>query len=265
MKQYHDLLKHVLDNGVEKSDRTGTGTKSVFGYQMRFNLQDGFPLITTKRMHMKSIVHELIFFLSGSTNIKYLQDNNVTIWDSWSKPDGELGPGIYGHSWRSWPNPDGTSVDQISKVIDSIKNNPDSRRHLVVAYNPTYSDTVVLPPCHSMFQFYVTNGKLSCQLYQRSCDLFLGCGFNIASYAILTHMIAQSCNLEVGEFIHTIGDAHIYLNHMDQVALLLSREERALPKLELNPEIKSVFDFKFEDIKVVGYDPHPTIKAEVAV
>ena len=264
MKQFHDLLQHVLDVGHTKSDRTGTGTKSVFGYQMRFNLEDGFPLLTTKKLHTRSIFHELLWFLKGETNIKYLHENKVTIWDEWADENGELGP-VYGKQWRSWEAADGKTVDQISNVIEQIKKNPDSRRLLVVAFNPGEIEKMALPPCHAFFQFYVAGGKLSCQLYQRSADIFLGVPFNIASYALLTHMVAQACDLKVGEFIHTLGDAHIYSNHMDQVKLLLSRTPRALPKLTLNPEIKNIFDFKYEDITIEGYDPLPAIKAEVAV
>jgi thymidylate synthase len=264
MKQFHDLLKHVLDTGTFKSDRTGTGTQSVFGYQMRFNLQDGFPLLTTKKLHTRSIFHELLWFLKGETNIQYLKENKVTIWDEWADENGELGP-VYGKQWRSWEAADGKTVDQISNVIEQIQKNPDSRRLLVVAFNPAEIEKMALPPCHAFFQFYVADGKLSCQLYQRSADIFLGVPFNIASYALLTHMIAQVCHLKVGEFIHTLGDAHIYSNHMDQVKLLLSREPKKLPTLKLNPNIKNIFDFKYEDIEVVGYDSHPAIKAEVAV
>lgn len=264
MKQYHDLLKHVLAHGSKKSDRTGTGTISVFGHQSRFNLQEGFPLLTTKKLHTRSIFYELLWFLRGETNIQFLKDNKVTIWDEWASENGDLGP-IYGKQWRYWETSDGRTVDQISNVIQQIKTNPDSRRHLVIAFNPGDVDKMALPPCHAFFQFYVCEGKLSCQLYQRSADIFLGVPFNIASYALLTHMVAQVCDLEVGEFIHTLGDAHIYLNHLEQVNLLLSREPRPLPKLILNPEIKNIFDFKYEDIQIVGYDPHPVIKAEVAV
>lgn len=264
MKQYHDLLKHVLEHGSQKDDRTGTGTLSVFGYQSRYNLQEGFPLLTTKKLHTRSIFFELLWFLRGETNIQFLKDNKVTIWDEWASENGELGP-IYGKQWRYWEGADGKTVDQISNVISQIKNNPDSRRHLVIAFNPSDVDKMALPPCHAFFQFYVANGKLSCQLYQRSADIFLGVPFNIASYALLTHMVAQVCDLEVGEFIHTLGDAHIYSNHMEQVHLLLSREPRPLPKLTLNKDIKNIFDFKYEDIKIEGYDPHPVIKAEVAV
>ncbi len=264
MKQFHDLLEHVLDTGTFKADRTGTGTQSVFGYQMRFNLETGFPLLTTKKLHTRSIFHELLWFLKGETNIQYLKENKVSIWDEWADENGELGP-VYGKQWRSWEAADGKTVDQISNVIEQIKKNPDSRRLLVVAFNPAEIEKMALPPCHAFFQFYVANGKLSCQLYQRSADIFLGVPFNIASYALLTHMIAQVCNLKVGEFIHTLGDAHIYSNHMDQVKLLLSREPKKLPTLKLNPNIKNIFDFKFEDIEVVGYESHPAIKAEVAV
>lgn len=264
MKQFHDLLHHVLDTGAVKSDRTGTGTISVFGYQMRFNLQEGFPLLTTKKLHTRSIFHELLWFLKGETNIKYLKDNKVGIWDEWADENGELGP-VYGKQWRSWEAADGTTIDQITNVIEQIKTNPDSRRLLVIAFNPGEISKMALPPCHAFFQFYVANGKLSCQLYQRSADIFLGVPFNIASYALLTHMIAQVCNLEVGEFIHTLGDAHIYSNHLEQVKLLLSRDFKKLPTLKLNPDVKNIFDFKYEDITVEGYDPHPGIKAEVAV
>ncbi len=264
MQQYHDLLKTVLQNGVTKEDRTGTGTISVFGYQMRFNLAEGFPLLTTKKLHTRSIFHELLWFLKGETNIKYLHDNKVTIWDEWADENGNLGP-VYGKQWRSWETADGRTIDQIANVVEQIKKNPDSRRLLVVAFNPGDVDKMALPPCHAFFQFYVANKKLSCQLYQRSADIFLGVPFNIASYALLTHMVAQACNLEVGEFIHTLGDAHIYSNHMDQVHLQLSRECRPLPQLKLNPDVKNLFDFKYEDIEIIGYDPHPAIKAEVAV
>lgn len=264
MKQYHDLLHHVLETGHQKADRTGTGTLSVFGYQMRFNLGEGFPLLTTKKLHTRSIFHELLWFLKGETNIKYLKDNKVSIWDEWADENGELGP-VYGKQWRSWETADGKTVDQITNVIKQIKENPDSRRHLVIAFNPGEIDKMALPPCHAFFQFYVANGKLSCQLYQRSADIFLGVPFNIASYALLTHMVAQVCNLQPGDFIHTLGDAHIYSNHMDQVKLLLSRTPRTLPQLKLNPNVKNIFDFTYEDIEIVGYDPHPVIKAEVAI
>ncbi|AGH96251.1 thymidylate synthase [Pseudobdellovibrio exovorus] len=264
MKQYHELLQYVLANGTQKADRTGTGTVSVFGYQMRFNLEEGFPLLTTKKLHTRSIFHELLWFLKGETNIQYLKENKVSIWDEWADEQGNLGP-VYGKQWRSWETADGKTVDQISNVIQQIKSNPDSRRHLVIAFNPGEIDKMALPPCHAFFQFYVANGKLSCQLYQRSADIFLGVPFNIASYALLTHMVAQACDLKVGEFVHTMGDAHIYLNHMDQVKLLLSRDLRPLPQLKLNPAIKDIFAFNYEDIEIVGYDPHPAIKAEVAV
>lgn len=264
MKQFHDLLQHVLKVGHEKADRTGTGTKSVFGYQMRFNLEDGFPLLTTKKLHTRSIFHELLWFLKGETNVKYLHENKVTIWDEWADENGELGP-VYGKQWRSWEAADGKTVDQISNVIDQIKTNPNSRRLMVVAFNPGEIEKMALPPCHAFFQFYVANGKLSCQLYQRSADIFLGVPFNIASYALLTHMVAQVCNLKVGEFVHTLGDAHIYSNHLEQVQLLLSRTPKKLPALGLNPNVKNIFDFTYDDIKVEGYDPLPAIKAEVAV
>jgi len=264
MKQYHDLMKTVLETGTHKEDRTGTGTMSVFGYQMRFNLEEGFPLVTTKKLHTRSIFHELLWFLKGETNIKYLLDNKVTIWDEWADENGNLGP-VYGKQWRSWETADGRQIDQITNVIEQIKKNPDSRRLLVIAFNPGDVEKMALPPCHAFFQFYVANGKLSCQLYQRSADIFLGVPFNIASYALLTHMIAQVCGLGVGDFVHTLGDAHIYSNHMDQVKEQLSREFRPLPKLKLNPDVKNIFDFKYEDIEVVGYDPAPAIKAPVAV
>ena len=264
MKQYLDLLRHIRENGVMKEDRTGTGTQSVFGYQMRFNLADGFPLLTTKKVHLKSIIYELLWFISGDTNIKYLKDHGVTIWDEWADADGNLGP-VYGHQWRSWPAPDGRTIDQLSQVIETIKRNPDSRRMLVTAWNPGEVDNMALPPCHCLFQFYVADGKLSCQLYQRSADVFLGVPFNIASYALLTMMIAQECGLRPGEFVHTTGDTHIYKNHFDQVALQLSREPRKLPVMKLNPDVKSVFDFKYEDFTLEGYDPWPAIKAPVAV
>ncbi len=264
MHQYHQLLKDILKYGSHKEDRTGTGTISIFGYQSRYDLNLGFPMVTTKKLHLRSIIHELLWFLKGETNIQYLKDNKVTIWDEWADENGNLGP-VYGKQWRSWQTTDGRSIDQISNVIEQIKKNPDSRRLLVVAFNPGEIDKMALPPCHAFFQFYVANGKLSCQLYQRSADVFLGVPFNIASYALLTHMVAQVCNLKVGEFIHTLGDAHLYSNHIEQTNLLLQREPKALPKLVLNPEIKNIFDFKFEDIQIVGYDSHPAIKAEVAV
>jgi thymidylate synthase len=264
MKSYLDLLSHVLQNGVEKTDRTGTGTISVFGYQMRFKLAEGFPLLTTKKLHTRSIIHELLWFLQGSTNIGYLRDNNVTIWDEWADAQGELGP-VYGYQWRSWTGADGRHIDQITQVIDSITNNPDSRRHLVSAWNAGDIDKMALPPCHVLFQFYVADGKLSCQLYQRSCDIFLGIPFNIASYALLTAMMAQVTGLQPGDFVHTLGDAHIYLNHIEQVKLQLTREPRPLPILKLNPDVKSIFDFRYEDFVIEGYNPHPHIKGEIAV
>ncbi|ETN95049.1 thymidylate synthase [Zhouia amylolytica] len=274
MKQYHDLLKHVLENGNQKGDRTGTGTLSVFGYQMRFDLSEGFPMVTTKKLHLKSIIHELLWFLKGDTNIKYLQDNGVRIWNEWADENGDLGP-VYGHQWRNWNSEE---IDQISEIIETLKSNPNSRRMLVSAWNPSVlPDTTVsfaenvangkaaLPPCHAFFQFYVADGKLSCQLYQRSADIFLGVPFNIASYALLTLMMAQVCGYEAGEFIHTFGDAHIYNNHLEQVKLQLSRNPRALPKMVLNKNIKSIFDFTFEDFTLEDYDPHPHIKAKVAI
>jgi len=264
MQIYLDLLSHVLRHGVEKTDRTGTGTISVFGYQMRFDLAKGFPLLTTKKLHTRSIIHELLWFLQGSTNIEYLRDNRVTIWDEWADAQGELGP-VYGYQWRSWPAADGSHIDQITQVVNSIQNNPDSRRHIVCAWNAGDIDKMALPPCHVLFQFYVAGGKLSCQLYQRSCDIFLGVPFNIASYALLTAMMAQVTGLQPGEFIHTLGDAHIYLNHIEQVKLQLTREPRPLPVLKLNPEVKSIFDFRYEDFSIEGYDPHPHIKGEIAV
>jgi thymidylate synthase len=264
MKQYHQLMQHVLDHGTHKEDRTGTGTISVFGYQMRFNLADGFPMLTTKKLHLKSILHELIWFLKGDTNIQYLTDNGVSIWNEWADEQGNLGP-VYGSQWRSWPAPDGQSIDQISQVIQQIKNNPDSRRLIVSAWNVGVIPQMALPPCHAFFQFYVADGKLSCQLYQRSADIFLGVPFNIASYALLTHMVAQVCDLQVGEFIHTLGDAHLYTNHLEQAKLQLTRDFRSLPQLKMNPAIKDIFDFKFEDFSIEGYDPHPHIKAAVAV
>ncbi|MEE1142045.1 MAG: thymidylate synthase [Bacteroidales bacterium] len=264
MKQYLDLLSHILENGNEKTDRTGTGTKSVFGYQMRFDLQKGFPLLTTKKLHTRSIFHELLWFLKGDTNIKYLHDNKVTIWDEWADENGDLGP-VYGKQWRAWQGADGKITDQISQLIHQIKNTPDSRRMLVSAWNVGEVEQMALPPCHIVFQFYVANNKLSCQLYQRSADVFLGVPFNIASYALLTEMIAQVCGLEAGEFIHTLGDAHLYLNHLDQARLQLSRMPYELPKLVLNPDVKDIFDFTYEDIKIENYVSHPHIKAEVAV
>lgn len=264
MKQYLDLLSHILENGNEKTDRTGTGTKSVFGYQMRFDLQKGFPLLTTKKLHTRSIFHELLWFLKGDTNIKYLHDNKVTIWDEWADENGDLGP-VYGKQWRAWQGADGKIIDQISQVVNQIKNSPDSRRMLVSAWNVGEVEQMALPPCHIVFQFYVANNKLSCQLYQRSADVFLGVPFNIASYALLTEMLAQVCGLEAGEFIHTLGDAHLYLNHIDQAKLQLSRTPYELPKLVLNPDVKDIFDFTYEDIKIENYVSHPHIKAEVAV
>lgn len=264
MKQYLDLLRHVKENGTIKHDRTGTGTKSVFGYQMRFDLQNGFPLLTTKKLHLKSIIYELLWFLKGDTNIKYLNDNGVRIWDEWADENGNLG-NIYGYQWRSWPAPNGKHIDQIKILIDGLKNNPDSRRHIVSAWNVSDLDKMALPPCHILFQFYVANRKLSCQLYQRSADLFLGVPFNIASYSLLTMMIAQVCGYEPGEFIHTLGDAHIYLNHLEQVDLQLTREPRELPKMKLNPAVKDIFEFKFEDFQLENYNPHPHIKGDVSV
>ncbi len=264
MHQYLELCQRVLDEGVLKEDRTGTGTISVFGHQMRFNLQEGFPLITTKKLHLKSIIHELIWFLKGSTNVKYLQDNGVRIWNEWAKEDGELGP-IYGYQWRSWPAANGVYIDQIKQVIDSIKNNPDSRRHIVSAWNVGQLDDMQLPPCHILFQFYVADGKLSCQLYQRSADLFLGVPFNIASYALLTMMVAQATGLELGDFVHTLGDVHIYKNHIDQVKLQLTRTPYSLPKMDINPEVKNIDDFKYEDFTLSGYESHPHIKGAISV
>ena len=264
MQPYLDLMRHVLDNGTRKSDRTGTGTISVFGYQMRFDLSEGFPCLTTKKLHLRSIIHELLWFLQGDTNIAYLKDNGVRIWDEWADENGELGP-VYGYQWRSWPAPNGESIDQISNLIQQIKTTPDSRRLIVSAWNPALVDQMALPPCHALFQFYVADGKLSCQLYQRSADIFLGVPFNIASYALLTHMVAQVCGLEPGEFVHTLGDAHLYLNHLEQAELQLTREPRPRPTLVLNPEVKDIFGFTFEDIALEGYDPHPHIKAQVSV
>ena len=264
MQPYLELLRHVLNHGAEKSDRTGTGTRSVFGWQMRYDLSKGFPLVTTKKLHIKSIVHELIWFLQGDTNIGYLKDNGVRIWDEWADANGDLGP-VYGRQWRAWPTADGKVVDQIAWVVEEIKRNPDSRRLIVSAWNVGELPNMALMPCHTMFQFYVANGKLSCQLYQRSGDIFLGIPFNIASYALLTHMIAQVTGLEVGDFVHTLGDAHLYSNHLEQATTQLAREPRALPKLVLNPEVKSIFDFRFEDVAIADYDPYPAIKAPVAV
>jgi thymidylate synthase len=264
MKQYHDLLRHILANGIKKEDRTGTGTISVFGYQTRFDLSEGFPLLTTKKVHLKSIIYELLWFLKGDTNVKYLQDNGVRIWNEWADADGNLGH-IYGYQWRSWPDYNGGFIDQISEAIDTIKNNPDSRRIIVSAWNVADLGNMNLPPCHAFFQFYVANGKLSLQLYQRSADSFLGVPFNIASYALLTMMVAQVCGLQPGEFIHTFGDLHIYNDHIEQVNELLSRTPRALPTMHLNPNVKNIFDFKYEDFTLEGYDPYPTIKAKVSV
>ena len=264
MKQYLDLLRHIRANGTIKSDRTGVGTQSVFGYQMRFDLQDGFPLLTTKKVHLKSIIYELLWFIAGDTNIKYLNDHGVTIWDEWADENGDLGP-VYGHQWRSWPAPDGETIDQLANVVEMIKRNPDSRRLIVSAWNPAEVDKMALPPCHSLFQFYVAGGRLSCQLYQRSADVFLGVPFNIASYALLTMMVAQSCGLEAGEFVHTLGDAHIYLTHFDQVATQLAREPRPLPVMKINPDKKDIFSFEYEDFTLEGYDPWPMIKAPIAV
>ena len=264
MKQYLDLMRHVLDHGTQKHDRTGTGTISVFGHQMRFNLEEGFPMVTTKKLHLKSIIHELIWFLSGDTNIKYLKDNSVRIWDEWADADGNLGP-VYGSQWRSWPKPDGDKIDQITQIIHTIKNNPDSRRIIVSAWNVAEIENMALPPCHAFFQFYIADGKLSCQLYQRSADIFLGVPFNIASYALLTMMVAQVCDLAYGDFVHTLGDAHLYSNHIEQAKLQLSRDTKALPKMKINPAVKNIFDFKFEDFTLEDYDPHPHIKGTVAV
>ena len=264
MKQYLDLMQKVLNEGQEKSDRTGTGTLSIFGHQMEFDLSDGFPLVTTKKVHLKSIVHELIWFLQGSTNISYLKENGVSIWDEWADEKGDLGP-VYGAQWRSWPDGNNGTIDQIQNLIQGIKTNPDSRRHIVSAWNPALVDEMALPPCHSLFQFYVANEELSCQLYQRSADIFLGVPFNIASYALLTHMVAHVCNLKAGKFVHTLGDAHLYLNHLDQAKLQLSRDTKILPQLKLNSEVKNIFDFKFEDIEIINYESHPSISAPIAV
>lgn len=264
MRQYLDLMQHVLDHGTQKHDRTGTGTISVFGHQMRFNLEDGFPMVTTKKLHLKSIIHELIWFLQGDTNIKYLKDNNVRIWDEWADEQGNLGP-VYGAQWRSWPTADGRHIDQIAQVIKTLKENPDSRRIMVSAWNVAEIENMKLPPCHALFQFYVADGKLSCQLYQRSADIFLGVPFNIASYALLTMMVAQVCDLKVGEFIHTLGDAHIYNNHIDQAKLQLTRAPKALPQMKINPNVKDIFAFRYEDFTLENYEAHPHIKGEVAV
>lgn len=264
MKQYLDLCRHILENGVQKKDRTGTGTISIFGYQMRFDLSEGFPLLTTKKLHLKSIIYELLWFLKGDTNIRYLNENGVTIWDEWADENGDLGP-IYGYQWRSWPDGKGGNIDQIARVVEQIKNNPDSRRLIVSAWNVADIDEMALPPCHCLFQFYVSDGKLSCQLYQRSADVFLGVPFNIASYSLLTMMIAQVTGLKPGEFIHTFGDAHIYLNHVEQVKLQLTRTPKKLPTMKINPNVQSIFDFTYEDFEIVDYDPHPHIKGEVSV
>ena len=264
MKVYQDLMRHVLEHGHKKEDRTGTGTLSVFGYQMRFDLSEGFPLLTTKKVHLKSIIHELLWFLQGSTNIAYLKENGVTIWDEWADENGNLGP-VYGYQWRNWPKPDGGHIDQITQVVEAIKKNPDSRRLIVSAWNVADVDKMKLPPCHAFFQFYVADDKLSCQLYQRSADIFLGVPFNIASYALLTMMVAQVCNLKLGDFVHTLGDAHLYLNHLDQVREQLSRTPRSLPTMRINPEVRDIFGFRFEDFSLQNYDPHPAIKAPVAV
>jgi thymidylate synthase len=264
MNQYLDLLQHVLEKGSPKSDRTGTGTLSVFGYQMRINLEEGFPLLTTKKLHTRSIIHELLWFLKGETNLKYLHDNKVSIWDEWADANGELGP-VYGYQWRSWPSSDGRHIDQISKTIEMIKTKPDSRRLIISAWNVGELEKMALPPCHAFFQFYVLNGRLSCQLYQRSADVFLGVPFNIASYALLTMMVAQVTGLKAGDFVHTFGDTHLYNNHLDQTRLQLSREPRPLPVMKINPSVKNIFDFKFEDFELVGYDPHPHIKADIAI
>lgn len=264
MQVYLDLLRHILEDGVEKSDRTGTGTRSVFGYQMRVDLADGFPLLTTKKLHLRSVIHELLWFLAGDTNIAYLNENGVSIWDEWADQDGDLGP-IYGYQWRSWPTPGGRHIDQISGVIEAIRTSPDSRRHIVSAWNVADVDRMKLPPCHTLFQFYVAEGRLSCQLYQRSADVFLGVPFNLASYALLTQMVAQVCGLEPGEFIHTFGDAHLYRNHLEQARLQLSRRPRPLPHMLLNPRITSIFDFRYEDFALEAYDPHPHIRAPISV
>ena len=264
MKAYLDLMQHVLNEGTQKHDRTGTGTMSVFGYQMRFNLQEGFPLVTTKKCHLRSIIHELIWFLKGDTNIAYLKENGVSIWDEWADENGNLGP-VYGSQWRSWPTANGQHIDQIKQVIQQIKNNPDSRRLIVSAWNVGEIENMALPPCHAFFQFYVADGKLSCQLYQRSADIFLGVPFNIASYALLTMMVAQVCGLQAGDFVHTLGDAHLYNNHLEQTRLQLSREPRPLPSMKLNPKVTNIFDFTFEDFTLENYDPHPHIKAPVAI
>ncbi|MCB1517427.1 MAG: thymidylate synthase [Hyphomicrobiaceae bacterium] len=264
MKQYLDLLRHVMANGTDRGDRTGTGTRAVFGYQMRFDLQEGFPLLTTKKLHLRSIIYELLWFLRGETNVRWLQERKVSIWDEWADENGDLGP-VYGSQWRSWPDGKGGHIDQIAKVVESIKSNPESRRHMVTAWNPAEVDEMALPPCHAMFQFYVSDGKLSCQLYQRSADIFLGVPFNIASYALLTHMMAQVTGLVAGDFVHTLGDAHIYHNHFEQTETQLARDPRPLPRLVMNPDRSSIFEFEYEDFAFDGYDPHPGIKAPIAV
>ncbi|MBP6472703.1 MAG: thymidylate synthase [Chloroflexi bacterium] len=264
MRQYLDLMQTILDNGVRKEDRTGTGTLSIFGYQMRFNLADGFPAVTTKKLHLRSIIHELLWFLQGDTNIQYLRDHGVTIWDEWADENGDLGP-VYGYQWRNWPASDGRSIDQITQLIHRLQTNPDSRRHIVSAWNPADVDQMALPPCHTLFQFYVANGRLSCQLYQRSADVFLGVPFNIASYALLMLMVAQVCGYQPGDFVHTFGDAHLYLNHLDQARLQLSRTPYPLPHMQLNPNVMSIFDFKYEDFELQNYQSHPAIKAPIAV
>lgn len=264
MKQYLDLMRHVRERGVIKEDRTGTGTRSIFGWQMRFDLRDGFPVVTTKKLHLRSIIHELLWFLAGDTNIRYLKDNGVSIWDEWADENGDLGP-VYGYQWRSWPDPAGGHIDQLARVVDAIKHNPDSRRHMVTAWNPADVEHMALPPCHALFQFYVAEGRLSCQLYQRSGDIFLGVPFNIASYALLTHMVAQVCGLGVGDFVHTLGDAHLYSNHLEQADTQLTREPLVLPQLELNPDIDDLFAFTYDDIRLIGYQSHPRIKAPIAV
>jgi thymidylate synthase len=264
MQQYLTLVRHILDHGVEKSDRTGTGTRSVFGYQMRFDLAAGFPLLTTKKLHLRSIIYELLWFLRGETNVRFLRENKVTIWDEWADADGELGP-VYGYQWRSWPAPDGRHIDQIAQVIEQIRRNPDSRRHIVSAWNVADLDRMALMPCHALFQFYVADGRLSCLMYQRSADVFLGVPFNIASYALLTMMVAQVTDLQPGDFVHTLGDAHLYSNHLDQAREQLGRDPRPLPAMRLNPEVRSIFDFKFSDFTLENYDPHPSIKAPIAV
>lgn len=264
MQQYHTLLQHILDHGTEKQDRTGTGTISTFGYQMRFDLSEGFPVLTTKKLHLRSIIHELLWFLSGDTNIRYLKENGVSIWDEWADAEGNLGP-VYGYQWRSWPTADGRHIDQVATLIRQIKQNPDSRRHIISAWNVGDIENMALPPCHCLFQFYVSNGKLSCQLYQRSADVFLGVPFNIASYALLTLMVAQVCDLQPGDFVHTFGDVHLYSNHVEQAKLQLSRELRPLPQMRINPAVRDIFQFRYEDFELVNYDPHPHIKAPVAV